>query len=261
VAKIDPDSPVPKYFQLREILLDLIESNELPIGAAIPSERDLSQRFGLSRMTVRQAVDHLVSEGRLHRVPGKGTFVARPKIELALQLTSFTDDMRARGLEPGSRDLDRRVVRASAHLARQLGIQPGDAVHFIERLRTADGEPLSIERAHIPVVLAPDLDSFDLTGLSLYALLESRYGIVMDAGELTIDGGVADPNDADLLKLPRGGAVLLLQRRSFTGGACAELGVSTYRADRYQLRTLLEIPPQTRVPASSRYRPSLEEHL
>ena len=149
MAHIDPDSPVPKYFQLREILLDLIDSDELSIGAAIPSERELCQRFGLSRMTVRQAVDHLVSEGRLHRVPGKGTFVARPKIELALQLTSFTDDMRARGMEPGSRDLDRRTVRASAHLAKELGIQPGEDVHFIERLRTADGEPLSHRaRAH-----------------------------------------------------------------------------------------------------------------
>ncbi|MEU6997111.1 GntR family transcriptional regulator [Nonomuraea sp. NPDC046570] len=242
MAHIDPDSPVPKYFQLREILLDLIDSDELSIGAAIPSERELCQRFGLSRMTVRQAVDHLVSEGRLHRVPGKGTFVARPKIELALQLTSFTDDMRARGMTPGSRDLDRRIVRASAHLAKELGIQPGEEVHFIERLRTADGEPLSIERAHIPVSLAPDLADHDLSGRSLYQLLEARYGLVMDAGELTIDGGIADPSDADLLKLPRGGAVLLLQRRSFSGGVCAELGVSTYRADRYQLRTILEMP-------------------
>lgn len=242
MAHIDPDSPVPKYFQLREILLDLIDSNELSIGAAIPSERELCQRFGLSRMTVRQAVDHLVSEGRLHRVPGKGTFVARPKIELALQLTSFTDDMRARGMIPGSRDLDRRIVRASAHLAKELGIQPGEEVHFIERLRTADGEPLSIERAHIPVKLAPDLGDQDLSDRSLYELLENRYGLVMDAGELTIDGGIADPSDADLLKLHRGGAVLLLQRRSFSGGICAELGVSTYRADRYQLRTILEMP-------------------
>ncbi|TXK36146.1 UTRA domain-containing protein, partial [Nonomuraea sp. C10] len=94
----------------------------------------------------------------------------------------------------------------------------------------------------IPVKLAPDLADHDLTGRSLYELLESRYGLVMDAGELTIDGGIADPSDADLLKLPRGGAVLLLQRRSFSGGVCAELGVSTYRADRYQLRTILEMP-------------------
>lgn len=241
-ARIDPDSPVPKYFQLREILLDLIESDELPIGAAIPSERELCQRYGLSRMTVRQAVDHLVSEGRLHRVAGKGTFVARPKIEMSLRLTSFSEDMRARGLVPGSRDLDRRIVRASAHLARELGIQPGDEVHFIERLRTADGEPLCVERAHIPLALAPDLSEHDLTDRSLYRLLESAYGLVLDAGELTIDGGIADPRDADLLKLPRGGAVLLLQRRSFAGGVCVELGASTYRADRYQLRTVLETP-------------------
>mgnify|MGYP002622119608 CR=1 FL=1 len=248
-AQIDPGSPVPKYFQLREILLDLIEANELPIGAAIPSERELCQRYGLSRMTVRQAVDHLVSEGRLHRVPGKGTFVARPKIEMTLHLMSFTEDMRSRGMVPGARDLDRRVVRASTHLARQLGIRPGDEVHFIERLRTADGEPLCIERAHIPVALAPGLQDHDLTDRSLYALLESEYGIVFDAGELTIDAGIADPGDADLLRLPRGGAVLLLQHRSFAGGVCAELGVSTYRADRYQLRTAIESPARPRPPA------------
>ncbi|GGS79334.1 MULTISPECIES: GntR family transcriptional regulator [Planobispora] len=242
MAQIDPDSPVPKYFQLREILLDLIESHELAVGTAIPSERELCQRFGLSRMTVRQAVDHLVSEGRLQRVPGKGTFVARPKIEMALRLTSFSDEMRSRGMEPGSRDLDRRVIRASAHLARELGIQPGDEVHFIERLRTAAGEPMCIERSHIPVALAPDLGDHDLTGGSLYELLEAHYGLMLDAGELTIDAGIADPDDADLLKLPRGGAVLLLQQRSFAGGVCAELGISTYRADRYQLRTILETP-------------------
>ncbi|GGM86964.1 GntR family transcriptional regulator [Thermopolyspora flexuosa] len=246
MAQIDPGSPVPKYFQLREILLDLIERNELPIGSAIPSERELSACYGLSRMTVRQAVDHLVSEGRLHRVPGKGTFVARPKIEMTLQLRSFTEDMRARGMEPGARDLDRRVVRASPHLARRLGLRPGDEVHYLERLRTADGEPLCIERVHIPVALAPDLAAHDLTDRSLYALLESVYGIVFDAGELTIDAGIADPGDADLLRLPRGGAVLILQHRSFAGGVCAEIGVSTYRADRYQLRAAIVSPARHR---------------
>ena len=124
---IDHHSPVPKYSQLREILLDLVET-ELDEDQSIPSERELSARFGLSRMTVRQSVDHLVSEGRLYRVQGKGTFVARPKIEMPLRLASFTEDMRARGLEPGSRDLDRRTDRASAHLARMLQIAPGDEV-------------------------------------------------------------------------------------------------------------------------------------
>ena len=154
---IDHRSPVPKYSQLREILLDLVET-ELDADQSIPSERELSARFGLSRMTVRQAVDHLVSEGRLYRVQGKGTFVARPKIEMPLRLTSFTEDMRARGLQPGSRDLDRRTDGASAHLARMLKIAPGDRVHVIERLRTADGIPMAVERSHVPEAVAPGLD-------------------------------------------------------------------------------------------------------
>jgi GntR family transcriptional regulator, N-acetylglucosamine utilization regulator len=239
--RIDHQSPVPKYFQLREILLDLVES-ELDADQAIPSERELATRFGLSRMTVRQAVDHLVSEGRLYRVQGKGTFVARPKIEMPLRLASFTEDMRARGLEPGSRDLDRRTDAASAHLARALQIAPGDPVHVIERLRTADGIPMAVERSHIPEAVAPGLADASLAGRSLYDVLASRYGVLLDRGDQTIEAGIADPTDAALLDLPGGSAVLLLQRRSFAGERPVEFAVSTYRADRYQLHVALEVP-------------------
>jgi GntR family transcriptional regulator len=238
---IDHRSPVPKYSQLREILLDLVET-ELDADQSIPSERELSSRFGLSRMTVRQAVDHLVSEGRLYRVQGKGTFVARPKIEMPLRLTSFTEDMRARGLEPGSRDLDRRTDGASAHLARMLNIAPGERVHVIERLRTADGIPMAVERSHVPEAVAPGLADESLAGRSLYDVLASTYGVLLDRGEQTIEAGIADPTDAALLHLPAGAAaVLLLQRRSFAGDRPAEFVVSTYRADRYQLHVALEV--------------------
>jgi len=242
MGKIDPTSPVPKYFQLREILVDLIEDARLPVDAPIPSERELCHRFGLSRMTVRQAVDHLVTEGRLYRVPGKGTFVARPKIEMPLRLVSFTEDMRARGLEPGARDLDHRTTLANAHLARVFGISQGTGVHVIERLRTADGEPMAIERSHIPATVAPGLLDTPLSDVSLYDVLEKRFGVVFDAGEQTIEAGIADTADTRLLELARGSAVLLLQRRSLMNGTCVELAVSTYRADRYQLRGALEIP-------------------
>ena len=194
VSAIDHASPVPKYFQLREILLDLVET-ELGVDQAIPSERELSQRYGLSRMTVRQAVDHLVSEGRLYRVQGKGTFVARPKIEMPLRLASFTEDMQARGLVPGSRDLDRRTAPASAHLARALGIEPGDAVHVIERLRTADGLPMAVERSHIPRAVAPGLADESLADRSLYDLLAQKFGVLLDSGEQTIEAGIVDPAD------------------------------------------------------------------
>lgn len=249
MGKIDPTSPIPKYFQLREILLDLIEEAELPVDAPIPSERELCNRYELSRMTVRQAVDHLVTEGRLYRVPGKGTFVARPKIEMPLRLVSFTEDMRTRGLEPGARDLDRRTTSANAHLARIFDVPPGTSVHVIERLRTADGEPMAVERSHIPVTVAPGLPDTRLNGASLYDVLKKRFGIVFDAGEQIIEAGIADTSDARLLDLARGSAVLLLERRSFMNGTCVELTISTYRADRYQLHSALEIPRRNRMTA------------
>lgn len=243
MTTIDPNSPVPKYFQLRAILLDMIESAELPVDAPIPSERELCARYGLSRMTVRQGVDQLVSEGRLYRVPGKGTFVARPKIEMPLRLNSFTEDMLARGMRPGAIDLDRRTVPADARLARTFEIELGTPIHIVERLRTADGEPMALERAHILASLAPDLLDRRLADRSLYGVLEAVYGLVFDAGDQTIDAGLADATDARHLQIPRGSAVLLLRRRSFTNGTCAELGVSTYRADRYQVHTALGHPP------------------
>src|ERR687895_1172138 len=249
MTSIYPHSPVPKYFQLRTILLDLVEGAELPVDAAVPSERELCQRYGLSRMTVRQAIEQLVTEGRLYRVPGKGTFVARPKLEMPLRLVSFSEDMLTRGLHPGARDITRRTVRATALLARKFGTEPGTEIHVIERLRTADGEPMAVERAHILAPLAPDLLDRRLADRSLYGVLEAVYGVVFDAGDQIINAGVADATDAKHLAIPRGSPVLLLERRSYAGGACAELTMSTYRADRYQLHTALDVPRRGRPSA------------
>jgi GntR family transcriptional regulator len=195
-------------------------------------------------MTVRQAINHLVSEGRLYRVVGKGTFVARPKIEMPLRLASFTEDMRARGLEPGSRDLERRVTPATGHIVRALDLTAGDLVHVIARLRTADGVAMAVERSHIPAEIAPDLSDVPLADRSLYQVLEERYGVVLDYGEQTIEAGIVDPADAALLDIKLGSPVLLLQRRSFASGRPVELTISTYRGDRYQLHVGLDLPRQ-----------------
>ncbi|MBB6170145.1 GntR family transcriptional regulator [Nocardiopsis mwathae] len=237
---IDPASPVPKYLQLRDLLLDWIVETGLSVDDPVPSERELGARYDLSRMTVRQTIDLLCSEGKLYRVPGKGTFVARPKIEMSLALASFTQDMLARGYRPGARDLIRRIIPASGHIARMMDIPPGSPVHHIERLRTADDEPMAVERSNIPVSIAPNLDSYSLSGRSLYQILEQEFGILLDSGEQTIEAGICDAADARLLGLPHGSPVLSMQRRSFGKGACVELAISTYRADRYQLHSRLD---------------------
>ena len=237
---IDPANPLPKYVQLRDLLLNRIAASGLGVDDMVPSERELSSFYGLSRMTVRQTIDMLVAEGRLYRVPGKGTFVARPKIEMSLVLASFSEDMRARGYEPGARELIRQIIPASGHTARMLDIAPGTLVHHIERMRTADHEPMAVERSNIPADLVPGLEKIDLAEHSLYEVLENEYDILLDSGEQTIEAGICDSADSRLLGLPAGSPVLVMQRRSFARGQCVELALSTYRADRYQLHSMLD---------------------
>ncbi|GAB3486407.1 GntR family transcriptional regulator [Nocardiopsis coralliicola] len=237
--EIDPSRPAPKYAQLRDVLVDWIAEAGLGVDDPIPSERELGRQYGLSRMTVRQTIDAMVAEGKLYRVPGKGTFVSRPKIEMPLELASFTEDMRARGFTPGARDLSRRTAPAGPHIARTLDVAPGTPVHHIERLRTADGEPMAVERTALPLSLLPGLEDAPLTGRSLYRVLEEEYGVLLDSGEQTIEAGLCDHADAKLLGLAPGSPVLSMQRRSFSNGTCIESAVSRYRADRYQLHSRL----------------------
>src|ERR1700755_1686358 len=121
---LDEHGPIPKHQQLREILLDLIEGSNA--DEPIPSERELSSRYGVARMTVRQAVESLVAEGRLFKVAGKGTFVAKPKLDLQARLTSFGEEMTRRGMKPSSEVLAFGRVAATAHLARELSSPPGE---------------------------------------------------------------------------------------------------------------------------------------
>ncbi|MFC6936010.1 GntR family transcriptional regulator [Actinomadura yumaensis] len=239
---IDPSGPLPKYLQLRAILLGMIEQNRLPVDAPVPSERELCRRFGVSRMTVRQAVDQLVAEDRLRRIPGKGTFVARPKVQMPKELVSFTEDMRARGLRPGSLDLAARTVEADGRLAALFAADRGVRVHVLERLRLADGEPMAVERSHILASPAPDLLDRRPPNAPLYETLEREYGIVMDAGEQTIDAGPAGEEEARLLEIGAGDAVFFMRQRTFSRGVVVEVALTTYRADRYRIHLGLETP-------------------
>ncbi|MBO2450693.1 GntR family transcriptional regulator [Actinomadura barringtoniae] len=226
---IDPSVPLPKYLQLRALLLDTI--SRLPMDALIPSERELCRRFNVSRTTVRQAVDQLVVEERLRRVPGKGMVVARPPN----RFQSFADDMHALGMSASCVDLGTQTIEADADLADLLGTAPGAPVHVLHRLRLADGQPMAVERSYIPAALAPDLFERRRPGGSLFKALEREFGIVTDTGDQTIEAGPATDNEAEPLDIPQGGTVFHLRRRTFSRGACAELTFSTYRADRYRI--------------------------
>ena len=234
-----------KQTQTRDLVLDLVE--ELDVGDAIPSERQLSAEFHVSRLTVRAALDDLVREGYLVRRHGSGTFVSEPKIAQELTMTSFTDDMRRRGLTPASRTLDLRVATAGARLGRLLRVSPSEPVVIATRLRLADDESMAIETVHIRESQVPGLTARDLEERSLYELLEERYGIVVVGGEQTIEPTVTDESESAALGVPLHSPAFRFERVTHSQtGEIVEFVESIYRGDRYRLVTSLAVPRKRR---------------
>src|SRR5258708_38361115 len=144
------NSPLPRYYQLKEIMKERIRSGEWKPGDLIPSERELGETYGISRMTARQAITDLVNEGLFYREQGKGTFVSRNKItQQLIRLTGFTEDIRARGQQPSTKVLSAQLTPANEVTAERLRIQTGQIVFYLQRLRLADGEPLAIESSQL----------------------------------------------------------------------------------------------------------------
>lgn len=219
-----------KHVAVREYVRSLVEGAEA--GAPAPSERELVQRFGVARMTVRQAMDALVSEGLLERMPGRGTFVARPRRRVG-RLTSFTEDMERRGMLAESQTLLARREQAGPGVAKALGITHGDAVIHWKRLRYADNSPMCIEDAYLNEVLLPGfLQSAMPT--SLFDALAAR-GLRPTWAEDSITSDRASVDEAGLLQVATGSPVLLVARRALAGEKPVEVSRSAYRADRFTL--------------------------
>jgi GntR family transcriptional regulator len=236
---------VTKQSEARERVRDLIE--QLNVGDSIPSERQLSLDLGVSRLTVRAALDDLAREGHLIRRRGSGTFVSEPKIAQELSMSSFTDEIRARGMTPGSRTLELHVVKAGARLGRILHVSPSVPVVVARRLRLADREPMAIETLHVRESLIPDLSKDDLENGSFYELLRSRYGIVTVGGHQTIEPTVTNEDESSALGVPLHSPAFLFERVTRSeSGEIVEFVSSIYRGDRYRLVTELSVRPTPR---------------
>jgi GntR family transcriptional regulator len=235
------DLRLPKYYGVKRRLLEL--TGVLPAGTAVPPERELARLYGTSRTTVRQALAELVVEGKLLRMQGRGTFVAKPKVAQVLELTSYTEDMRAHGLQPRTVMLDTGYVAAEAELAGFLGIRTGGRALRIHRLRLADGEPMSIDASYLSARRFPGLRRNLKKNSSLYETLASGYGVELAEAEETIETVLAGPEDARLLSVDVGLPLLLVSRHSFDpSGSPVEWAQSWYRGDRYKIITRLRRP-------------------
>ena len=236
-----------KQRETREQVLELIEA--LQVGDSIPSERALSQDLGVSRLTLRAALDELVREGRLTRRRGSGTFVAEPKVAKGMAFTSFSDDMRLRGLSPGSLTQEFRTVPAGARLGRILHVSPSEPVLSIKRLRLADGEPMAIELVHVRESLFPGLTARDLEEGSFYDLIVTRYGIEVVGGTQTVEPTVTNDEESNALGVPLHSPALLFERITHSaGGETVEYTSSIYRGDRYRIVSELGVGGHPSIP-------------
>ncbi|HEY7035575.1 MAG TPA: GntR family transcriptional regulator [Thermomicrobiales bacterium] len=233
------NGPLPRYYQLKEIIRDRIRSGEWAAGTLIPSERELCERYGISRMTARQSVTELVNEGLLYREQGKGTYVGRPKIaQQLLRLTGFTEDMRAREQRPGAKVLTAEMWPADEVTAERLRIKIGQPVFRLRRLRLADAEPLAVETSCVSFIGCERLLANDLEHDSLYRLLEIAYDVPPLEAEQELEADLAGDEEARLLEVVVGSPVLRTRRVTATRrNQPIEYATSVYRGDKYRFYT------------------------
>jgi GntR family transcriptional regulator len=225
----------PKGTQLRSIMEDLIDA--LKPGDPLPSERELAERYGVARMTVRAEITRLAAEGMVARVQGRGTFVAEARVAQAATLSSFTEDMRARGLTAGSQVLGQGTEPADEVVAGRLGLEPGALVVRLRRVRTADGEPMALEEAFLPAERFGALADEDLDGRSLFTVLEERFGARFPSADQQVVAVEIVGEDANLLRVAPGRAGLKFHTILLDADEQPlAYAWSLFRGDRYEIR-------------------------
>jgi len=238
---INRTSPVPLYFQVALHLEQAISSGQIPPGTLFDNEILLAERLGLSRPTMRRAMQHLVDKGLVVRRRGIGTRVVQPKVRRPLELTSLFDDLTSSGQSPTTELLSFETVPADATVAEKLAVDPGADVLRIERLRSARELPIARMTNYLPERLAT-FGAEDLRSRGLYELLRSK-GVHLHSAVQSVGARTASTQEARILGEPRGAAMLTMQRISFDDrGDTVEWGDHLYAASRYSFEINLLTP-------------------
>jgi GntR family transcriptional regulator len=239
--------PVPKYYQLTEILRTQILSGELEPGDQFPTEDALCQEYGVSRGTVRHAITTLVQEGLIRREQGRGTFINEPRSGPAFfTLTSFDESMRRQYRRPSTRLLTSKVISATTEIAQRLGLAPGEPTIHIVRLRFADDQPVVYETRYLAQSLCPTLLDDDLEAESVHSLLIHKYRIPLIRTIHTIEAHNLSPKEARMLQTKAGTAAFFVDRLTYTTDGTSERPAvwyqAIYRGDEYHFKAEFEAP-------------------
>lgn len=233
--------PIPLYHQLKQALQSDIEQGIYQSGERLPSEPELVREYGVSRITVRQALDELEAEGRVVRRHGKGTYVAERRIEQELvRLTDFVEDMQQAGQNPSSRVLTFEHEPAGSAIAKALNVKNGTEVVRVDRLRQADERPVAYDTTWLPLRYGVLLTGMDLTQETIYHILETRFAIPVLFGAFYISATEATAQQAAYLEVAPGTALLVIQRISYTTqDEPVYIQERYYRPDRVRYRVTL----------------------
>lgn len=244
-TSLNKASYVPLYLQIQQKLMERIQSGTLAEGDLLESEEQLSRRYRVSRMTARQALGALKEQGYAYSLRGRGTFITRPRMERnLLHLQGFTEQMRQRGMEPGTRVLEQQVVEADDEISSRLQIPYGQKVLRLRRLRLANAIPLALERTHLPLAAFSGLERFDFSEHSLYQVLQEQYGLRVGWADEVIEALPASREEAALLETSVKASLLSITRTVYNSyGTPMEAARTLYRGDRY--RASIRVPART----------------
>lgn len=231
-------APLPMYYRIEQGILEQIHQGFLRPSDQLPTEAELAERHGVSRITAKRALDDLVQQGLAYRQQGKGTFVASRRIRDVSGFGSFSDDIRGRGMTPSSQVLLFKEVFPDPAVRERLHIAEGKLAIILKRLRLADGEPVALETAYLPSSLCPGLLEEDLATRSLFATLRERYGISPTWADAEIEARSPTRQEAAMLGSKSGMPVLEARRTTFAANFdVIECVDSVYRSDRFSFYT------------------------
>jgi GntR family transcriptional regulator len=238
------DSPLPLYYQLKQIIINMVESRELKENDKLPTENELCKQFSISRTTTRQALKELMNEDYIYVIQGKGTFISPKKFQQdLLKFYSFTDEMKKIGKTPTSSVLEFKIIEANNKIAQILRINQNDKVYEFTRLRLADNEPMILETTYIPYELFPGIAREDLENNPLYSILVGRFHTVFTKAEETFRSTLLNEGEAKKLNYIQGGPAILLERITYdnynTINRVIEYTKSVTRGDKFKYHVIL----------------------
>ncbi len=241
MKKIDKSSRIPLYYQLMNIIVEMIEEGNLQEDDKLPSERELCEKYDVSRSTVRQAIQELEKEGYIYRVHGKGTFVSPERFKQdLLEFYSFTEEMKKLGKTPSSRVLDFKVAKCDEKLARKMKLNVKDNIYVFTRLRLADGEPMMVETSYVPYNRFPDLTRDELEKHAMYDIFTDKYNAEFTCAEETFQPVLTREDEAKLLNYFVGMPSMMIERLTYENGNVIEYTKGIARGDRFKYHVVLK---------------------